>query len=96
MAETILLTKFPCALEYFPASLLFIYLFIYLIVFLAALGLSCGMQDLHCGMRDLSLRRKGSSLWHTGFSLVVERGLCSCGAQVPEHVGSVICGTPAL
>ena len=24
------------------------------------------------------------------------RGLCSCGARVPEHEGSVVCGTWAL
>ena len=85
------------------------YLFIF--YFLAALGLSCGMRDLHCGMWDLLLQRVGSSLWHRGFSLVVACGfsLPTCGAQAPErvdsslrHVGSLVevrrlrsCGTRA-
>ena len=76
----------------------YFYLFIYLFVclFLAALSLSCGMRDL--------------SLWHTGFSLVVACrflfSICSVQApgrvgsvvvtRVPEHVGSVVCGTWAL
>ena len=65
------------------------YLFIYL--FLAASGLSCRTWDLRWGMQYLPLRR-------TGFSLVVACGfsLSSCGARVPEHVGSVVCGTGAL
>ena len=45
--------------------------FIYL--FMAALGLSCSMQDL-------SLRHAGSWLQCTGFSLVAVHGLSSCGA----------------
>ena len=53
---------------------------VFLFLFLAALGLSCSMQDLCCGMQDLSLRCVGSSLWHTGFS--------SCGAQAPERACS--------
>ena len=40
-------------------------------------------------MRDLLL-------WHVGFSLVVAHRLCSCGAQGPERVGSVVCGSRAL
>ena len=66
-------------------------LFIYFVYFLAASGLSCGT-------RDLSLQCSGSSLWCTGFSLVVAYGfsLSSCGAQDPtEHVGFVVCGTRA-
>ena len=49
-------------------------------------------------MRDLSLWRAGSSLQCVGFSLVVVRefSLSSCGAQAPERVGSVVCGTQAL
>ena len=42
---------------------------------MAALGLSCGIQDLRCGMQDVLL-------WHTDFSLVVAHSL-SLG-----HVGS--------
>ena len=72
--------------------------------FLAASSLSCGMQDLHWGMWGLSLWCAASSLWHAGFSLVAVHGLFSscgvrgfslsgCGAQAPEHVGSVVCGT---
>ena len=40
----------------------------------------------------------GSSLWHTGFSLVVACGFAfsSCGVWAPERVGSVVCGTWAL
>ena len=40
----------------------------------------------------------GSSLWCTGFSLVVacRFSLSSCGTQVPGHVGSVVCGTQLL
>ena len=58
-------------------------------VFLAALDLSWGMRDLWCAR---------SSLWRTGFSLVVACGfsLSSCGAWAPECVGSVVCGTRAL
>ena len=41
-------------------------------LFLAALGLSCSM-------RDLLLWRVDSLLRCAGFSLVVARGLCSCG-----------------
>ena len=52
-------------------------------------GLSCGTLDLHCSMWDLFLRR-------AGFSLVVERGLSSCGMWAPERVGSVVCSTRAL
>ena len=54
-------------------------LFIYFIfIFLAALGLSCGMQDL--------------MLWCAGFlSLVVAHGLQ--GAWSPGHTGSVVCST---
>ena len=60
--------------------------------FLAVLGLSCGMQDLRWGMRDLSLRCVGSSLQHSGFSLVVVCGfsLSSCSTQAPGLVGSVV------
>ena len=55
-------------------------------------------------MRDLSLQRAGFSLVVAcGFSLLQlwragsrARGLCSCGAQVPDCVGSVVCGTWAL
>ena len=32
-------------------------------------------------------------LWLTGSRV---HGLCSCGAWVPEHVGSVVCSTRAL
>ena len=55
--------------------------FIYLILFLAASGLICGTWDLRCCMWDLSL-------WRTGFSLVVARGLCSL-----RHTGSLVEGT---
>ena len=62
-------------------------------------------------MWDLLLWCAGSFLRHVGFSLVVAcgfsllslwcagsraRGLCSCGAWVPELVGFVVCGTQAL
>ena len=49
-------------------------------------------------MWDLSLRRAVSSLWRLGFSLVVacRFSLSSYGAQAPEYVGSVVCGTWAL
>ena len=50
---------------------IFIYLFTY---FFAALGLSCGMQDL-------SLQHAGSSLWCMRFSLVVAREFCICRMQ---------------
>ena len=43
---------------------------------MAALGLSCSTQHL--------------LLCRTGFCLVVARGLSSCGAQAPEHTGSVV------
>ena len=45
---------------------LFVSFFFFLIfIYLAALGLSCGTQDLHCGTRDLLLW--GSlQLWHMG------------------------------
>ena len=39
---------------------------------MAALGLSCGTQDLRGGMQD-------ALLWHTDFSLAVARSLSSCG-----------------
>ena len=45
-------------------------------LFMAALGLSCSTQHL--------------LLCRTGFCLVVARGLSSCGAQAPEHTGSVV------
>ena len=58
--------------------LLFICLFVCLFV-LAASGLSCGTQDL-------SFWHASSSLRYSGFSLVVVRGLASCGpwAQLPH------------
>ena len=64
--------------------------FIYLL-FLAVVGLSCST-------RDLSLRRADTSLQHAGFSLVVACtfSLSSCGARVPECVGSVVCSTWAV
>ena len=52
-----------------------IYLFVCLFV-LAALGLSCGIQDLRCGMWD-------PLLWHAG-SFVAACGIFSCGM----HAGS--------
>ena len=66
--------------------------FIYLFLFLVVLGLSCSTWDLRCCMQGLPLRCSSSSLWHAGFSLVVVCGfsLSSCGAQAPEHVGSVV------
>ena len=69
----------------------FIFFKKYLFIYLAALGLSCGTQDLRCGMWDLLL-------WHVGFSLVVacSFSLSSCGTRAPERVGSVVvCGTRA-
>ena len=55
-------------------------------------------SGLSCGMQDLSLWCAGSSLQHTGFSLVVACGfsLSSCGAQAPGHMGSVVCGMQSL
>ena len=49
-------------------------------------------------MQDLLLQRVGSSLWRTGFSLVVVRrlSLSSHSAQAPGLVGSVVCGMWAL
>ena len=46
------------------------YIFFFFLIFLillAALGLSCGTQDI--------------SLWHTGFSLVAARGLFSSSGE---------------
>ena len=65
---------------------------------MAESGLSWGIGDLSLRHPGSSLRRPGSSLrhassllQHVGFSLVVLRGLvCSCGAQAPEHAGSVV------
>ena len=53
--------------------------FFFFLIFMAALGLSCGTQDLRCGTWDPLLWRAGSSLWCTGFSLVVASGLRACG-----------------
>ena len=81
------------------------------ILFLAMLGLSCCMRDLCCGMRDPLLRQVGGlfavahwllsscGVWVS--SLVWRAGsrvcrLCSCGVQVPERMGSVVCGMRAL
>ena len=52
---------------------------------LAACGLFvvvCGLLSI-CGMRVFP-------------SLVVARGLCGCGARVPDHVVSIVCSTRAL
>ena len=57
-----------------PLSFLFLNLFIYLFIYLAALGLSCGRQDLCCSMWDLSLQC-------AGFSLVVAHRLQSARPQ---------------
>ena len=53
-------------------------------LFFPASGLSCSMRHL--------------LLWRVGFSLVVacRFSLSSCGTQVPQHVGSVVCSTRAL
>ena len=55
------------------------------------LGLSCSTWGLRWGVLDLSL-------WHVSFFLVMSCrfSLCSCGTQVPEHMGSVVCGMRAL
>ena len=70
------------------------YVLIYL--FLAALGLCCGMQDLHCGMRDLFVAVHGLFVVVCGLlsSCGMQFSLSSCGAWAPERVGSVVaaCG----
>ena len=61
------------------------YLFIFkFYLFLTASGRSCGTWALRCGTRA-SLQ-----LWRADFLF------SSCGAQVPEHVGSIVCGMRPL
>ena len=56
--------------------MLFLLVFRCSFTYLAALGLSCGMLDLHCGMQG---------------SFVVAHGLLSsCGAWALEHAGSAV------
>ena len=52
------------------------------IIYSAALGLSRGTWDL-------LLQHAGSSLLHSGFSLVEACGLSSCGARALERMGLV-------
>ena len=47
-------------------------------------------SGLSCGMRDLLLQHVGSLLRCASFSLVVARGLSSCGAWAPEGTDSVV------
>ena len=60
-------------------------------------GASCGTWDLCCNTRELSLQRVGLFVVVCGLfivahglvSLVVRRGLSSCGARAQELVGLV-------
>ena len=53
------------SLTYLCLRALWFFFFFLIFIYLAALGLSCGTQDLHCGTRDLLLW--GSlQLWHMG------------------------------
>ena len=59
------------------------YLFI---MYLAALSLSCNIEDLHCIMGDLSLRHMDSQVVACGL-VVAARGLgcpLTCGILVPR------------
>ena len=83
----------------FIIYLFLFYLFLLRRVLVAAHGIFVeACRIFLCGTRaSLQLWRAGffslHQLWHAGSRV---RGLCSCGARGPEHMGSLVCGSRAL
>ena len=77
-----MLVFIQCQWVYIPSKINCIYLCLF-VLFLAALHLSCGMQDLHCGACLLST----CGSWALSFA-ALELSNCGAGLVAPGHVAS--------